>query len=63
MNIELIKASLVNVIKLQSICISAYSENFGDHWNENGLELYLEGEFSQEKLTTNLKDEFLEKFI
>ena len=63
MNIELIKASLVNVIKLQSICISAYSENFGDHWDENGLELYLESEFSREKLTTNLKDEFLEYYF
>lgn len=63
MNIELIKASPANADKLQSICIAAYSENFGDHWNENGLELYLESEFSQEKLTANLKDEFLEYYF
>jgi hypothetical protein len=51
MNIELIRASLADVIQLQAICIAAYPENFGHHWNENGLELYLENEFSQEKLT------------
>lgn len=63
MNIELIKVSVSNIIKLQAICVSAYAENFGDHWNENGLELYLESEFSQEKLTANLKNKFLEYYF
>lgn len=63
MNIELIKASSANIIELQAICIAAYSENFGHHWNENGLELYLENEFSQEKLASILKEEFWEYYF
>jgi len=32
-----------NKVKLlQKICIAAYIKKFAHHWNENGLELYLE---------------------
>lgn len=63
MSIALVKASSENIVELQAICIAAYSENFGHHWNENGLELYLESEFSLEKLTASLKDEFWEYYF
>ena len=42
------KVTLVDIEKLQSICIEAYSKNFANHWNHNGLELFLEVQFNYE---------------
>ncbi|PYF74057.1 GNAT family N-acetyltransferase [Pedobacter nutrimenti] len=63
MNNQLIKASLAEVNELQYICRQAYAQNFGHHWNENGLELYLEAEFGTEVLSANLKNDVFEYYF
>eukprot|EP01132_Coremiostelium_polycephalum_P010804 gene10804-13227_t len=63
MNNQLIKASLAEVNELQYICGQAYAQNFGHHWNENGLELYLEAEFGREVLSANLKNDVFEYYF
>ncbi len=41
---------------LQNICTSIYPIYFGDHWEGPGLELYLEEQFSTERMTQDLED-------
>lgn len=41
---------------LQQICIEGYSKSFYDHWDEGGLQWYLDREFKDEKLISDLKD-------
>ena len=53
---ELQKANITDITKLRKICIEAYSKSFYDHWNEGGLEWYLDKEFSIERLTSDLLD-------
>ena len=48
------KASLENITELRKICIGAYGLNFKNHWIENGYELYIEKEFSIERLTSDI---------
>lgn len=55
---KLLKATIKNLADLKSICIEAYSRNFHNHWNEGGLEWYLNNEFSTKRLTLDLKDEY-----
>lgn len=51
---KLQKALITDISELKQICIDSYSRNFYDHWNEGGLEWYLEKEFSLEKLKSDL---------
>lgn len=51
---ELKKATLSDISALQYICRNSYSQIFADHWNANGLELYLEREFGTDRLQTEL---------
>lgn len=53
------KASLTDIPALKEICTSAYAKNFHHHWNENGLEWYLEREFGEEKLKADLLNRHL----
>lgn len=53
---ELKKALITDIIDLKKICIDAYSQNFYNHWNDNGLEWYLNNEFSTERLTLDLAE-------
>lgn len=53
---ELIKASFKDILDLQKICIRTYSQSFYTHWEEGGLQWYLEKEFSIKRLETDLKD-------
>ncbi len=48
------KAVLHDVKVLKQICRDAYAKNFHHHWNENGLDLYLESEYGDEKLKADL---------
>ena len=48
------KAALRDVKALHQICTDAYAMNFYHHWNENGLDLYLESEYGIEKLKAGL---------
>jgi len=61
--IQLIKASLKDKSVLQQTCIDAYSTYFGDYWNEDGLEWYLNDQFGDEQLTSNLRDPNIDYFL
>jgi diamine N-acetyltransferase len=39
---------------LHAICIDSYSQNFAHHWEEGGLENYLDDVFGAQKLRTEL---------
>lgn len=48
--------SLKDLKTLQQICKEAYSKNFGNHWEGNGLELYLEDQFGTDRLKEDLNN-------
>lgn len=50
------KASITDVATLRKICVDAYSLNFYHHWNEGGLEWYVDKEFGEDRLTSDLAD-------
>ena len=50
------KVTIDDSSELQHIIFEAYAKHFSDHWNENGLELYLEKEFSDERLEIDLNN-------
>ncbi|RKR18747.1 ribosomal protein S18 acetylase RimI-like enzyme [Maribacter vaceletii] len=60
---ELQKAILTDITELRKICIDAYSKNFYNHWNEGGLEWYLEKEFNVERLKSDLLDKDAEYYF
>ncbi|WP_299317575.1 N-acetyltransferase [uncultured Maribacter sp.] len=60
---ELKKAFLSDLIDLKKICIAAYSLNFYNHWNDGGLEWYVNKEFSTERLTSDLTDINMEYYF
>ena len=60
---ELKKASLEDINELKKICRDAYSLNFHSHWNEGGLKLYLEKEFSNTRLKRDLKDKNINYYL
>ncbi len=53
---ELKRALKEDINELRKTCIDAYSRNFHHHWNDGGLEWYLDREFSNERLTSDLAD-------
>jgi diamine N-acetyltransferase len=48
---------------LQSICRSAYSQNFGHHWQEGGLADYLEKVFGDGALAAELADPHIRYYV
>lgn len=63
MDVKLQKAIIAEIAELKKVCIDAYSKNFYHHWNEGGLEWYLEREFSIEKLKSDLSDKETEYYF
>jgi len=51
---KLEKANNSTINGLQKICLAAYTQNFAHHWEENGLALYLENQFSSNRLSADL---------
>ena len=60
---ELKKATLEQIPALREICTSAYAFNFASHWNEGGLDWYLDREFSIERLSADLVKPEIEYFF
>jgi ribosomal protein S18 acetylase RimI-like enzyme len=60
---ELKKASITDIIDLKKICIDAYALNFHSHWNNGGLEWYLDKEFSEERLLSDVSDKNTEYYF
>ena len=48
------RASKKDIPLLQDICRTAYSQHFGDHWQEGGLDIYLEEQFGTNRLEKEL---------
>jgi diamine N-acetyltransferase len=48
---------------LQTICRSAYSENFGHHWQDDGLSEYLEKVFGTSTLAAELADPHIRYYV
>lgn len=57
------KAVLQDVKALKQICSAAYAKNFHHHWNENGLDWYLESEYGDERLKADLANDNLEYYF
>lgn len=60
---KLQKAIIADITELRKICIDAYSKNFYDHWNEGGLEWYLEKEFNTDRIKSDLLDKDTEYYF
>ena len=60
---KLQKAFLTDISELQKVCVNAYSNNFYDHWNDGGLEWYVEREFSVERLESDILDKDTEYYF
>ncbi|MFB6456792.1 GNAT family N-acetyltransferase [Chitinophaga sp. Hz27] len=60
---ELRKARPQDLHALQQICHQAYTANFHAHWTANGLELYLEKEFSETRLIGDLQNKWIDYFF
>ncbi|GAB3743577.1 GNAT family N-acetyltransferase [Spirosoma lituiforme] len=50
MSLRIHKAVIDDLQQLQQICIEAYSQNFAHHWNEGGLDWYIDQQFSPDAL-------------
>jgi len=60
---QLEKVNPTEIEALQAICIAAYTKNFAHHWNGNGLAIYIDNQFSAERLTADLKNSTLNYFF
>ncbi|MEM8900287.1 MAG: GNAT family N-acetyltransferase [Bacteroidota bacterium] len=59
-------ATIADTTLLQQVCREAYTQHFGGHWEEGGLDIYLEAEFNtkrvQEDITNPNKTYFFIKY-
>lgn len=60
---QLEKVLIENIKLLQEICTAAYTKNFAHHWNENGLDLYLENQFNLQRLKADLENPKLDYYF
>ena len=61
--IELTRATSHMLHSLRSICVDAYSKNFYHHWNDGGLEWYIQREFGLARLAADLENDDVEYYI
>lgn len=61
--IRIEKSELKDLEILYCICRKTYSENFAHHWNEGGLEWYLEKVYGKELIATELSGSLVDYFI
>jgi len=60
---KLKKATKDNITELQQISLEAYTKNSADHWNENGLEIYLENEFGDKRIKMDLNNSLIAYYL
>ena len=63
MRVQLENVSKENISELRPICIDCYSVYFGDHWNENGLDWYLDKQFNHKKLKSDLNNKDVDYYF
>jgi len=57
------KASVDDLQLLYSVCRQCYTENFSDHWQPGGLELYLDLVYGMEALRTDLNNHDIHYYL
>ena len=57
------KAGAGDIDLLFTTCRQSYSENFADHWNEGGLEWYLEEVYGLDKIKSDLENPEINYYI
>lgn len=62
-DISIRKAGPADLSALFTICRLAYTENFANHWNDDGLEWYLNAVYSREGIRTDLQNDDIAYFI
>jgi len=60
---QLEKVTPSKIDKLQAICIEAYTKNFAHHWDGNGLEIYLDNQFSTKRIAKDLDNPLLNYYF
>ncbi len=60
---KLVKASIDNLFELQKLCREIYPIYFGNCWEGNGLELYLENQFGNDRLKVDLNNNLIEYYL
>ena len=60
---ELLLANKKDIKAHQTIWIEAYSKNFKNHWIKNGFELYIEDQFNEIRLISDIKDSYIDYFF
>jgi diamine N-acetyltransferase len=61
--INILKAGMQDLELLRETSMLAYAENFGHHWNEGGLEWYLEHEYGLEKIKSAICNPEVEYYL
>ena len=56
-NVELETAGLNDQAELREICLTSYAAAFASHWEEGGLQWYLQDQFSTERIERDLLDD------
>lgn len=62
-NIDIQLMQSENLQLLHAICCDAYSQNFAHHWEEGGLENYLDDVFGVEKLKIELLNNSIQYYV
>jgi len=60
---QLEKVAPTEMEALQAICIEAYTKNFAHHWDGNGLEIYLDNQFSTKRIAKDLDNPLLNYYF
>ncbi|NNC49814.1 MAG: GNAT family N-acetyltransferase [Flaviramulus sp.] len=60
---KLKKVAISDINDLKNVCVASYSKNYHDHWDGDGLDWYLDREFSIDRLSTDLKDKNIDYYM
>ncbi len=62
-DIEILQMKSSDLTTLHKICCEAYSQNFHDHWDKDGLEIYVNKVFGIDILRNELADEKIQYHV
>jgi diamine N-acetyltransferase len=62
-DIDVQQVKLCEVLTLHNVCREIYSQNFYTHWNEDGLQLYMNKVFGIERLKEELSAENIQYYM
>jgi ribosomal protein S18 acetylase RimI-like enzyme len=62
-NIDIQQMKLSDLATLHKVCIEVYSQNFYKHWDEGGLEQYINKVFGLDRLKIELSDKNIQYYV